>query len=72
MMRYKEFVKWCEARTGDGQWAMGTAIACGGVIDYIDSKFFWEREKAWQQFNNDWKIVEIFVNPLNEMIREAE
>lgn len=67
-MKYKEFADWCNQRACDGMWGMNTASACIGVIDYIQSKPFWRRERAWQEFNRDFNIDKIFVNPINEKI----
>jgi len=63
-MSYKQFVAWCNERACDGQWSIGTALACIGAMDMIRPMPFWKREKAWQKFNTEWQIEKIFCSPL--------
>ena len=46
-MTYKEFVSWCNERSRDGCWSMGTAIYCIEVMKKINSLPFWKRKKEW-------------------------
>lgn len=59
-MTYIQFVAWCNERARDGQWSIGTATVCIGIMDMIRSIPFWKREKAWQKINAEWQIEKIF------------
>lgn len=68
-MSFKEFVKWCNERACDGCWGPITAIYCINAINIIREKPFWKREKEWQKYNAEMKIVEKLVYPTNEKIK---
>lgn len=71
-MTYKQFIKWCNERTCDGQWSMITALTCINVIKTINKVPFWKRENEWQKLNKDLKIEEIYVNETNKLIKKKE
>lgn len=70
-MKFKEFISWCSDRASDGMWTSNTALVCMEAARYVHGKPFWKREKVWQQYNEDWKIVEILVNGTNGLIESA-
>ena len=83
-MTYKEFREWCNDRACDGQWGMNTAMFCIKILTQIEDvritgfHLFKKRAKdeakeiAWQKYNSDLKIEEVFVNgtrKVAEMLR---
>lgn len=70
-MKYKEFVKWCNDRTFDGCWGMNTAIVCIEVIDKINQKPFWKREKEWKKMYENTMVYGV-VEPINKKIMEVQ
>lgn len=43
-------------------------LICIGVIDKINKKPFWKREKTWKEYES--LIVESIVKPINELINK--
>ena len=70
-MTYKEFKNWCNQRCCDGRWALNVAIFCIDVINDIDSRPFWSRNRRWKTLNNDFAIERIIVNGINRKIKEV-
>ncbi len=60
-MTFKEFNEWCNSRTCDGSWNMGTAIYCIEICRKINALPFWKRKKHGIKRNNlyviDWLIL---------------
>lgn len=71
MMKYKEFVAWCNDRCCDGCWSIGTITFCVDILDEIRRQPFWKREKRWRELNREYDIVRTVVEPINQKIREV-
>ena len=71
-MTFKQFRKWCNERACDGCWGMSTAIVCLRIAETVNRLPFWRRERFWRKINEDLKIVETFVEPVNKKIEEDE
>lgn len=69
-MTYKEFKAWCNDRACDGMWGMRNALICVDVIETVNSKPLWKREKEWRKAKEDCNI-EKMVNAINEKIMEV-
>lgn len=68
-MTFKEFEAWCNRRACDGCWGMLDAMICIDILGKVRKKWFWKREKLWQEkYAND--VVEQIVNPINKKIVE--
>lgn len=68
-MTFKEFKTWCNQRACDGCWGMLDAMVCIDIIQTVQKKLFWKREKFWQEeYAND--VMEQFVNPIEKKIKE--
>ena len=68
-MTYKQFMRWYNERAADGCWGFITAKMCIEVIGIMQKTPFWLREKKWREYEQ--YVVENFVNPTNEKIREV-
>lgn len=68
-MKYKEFVKWCNERACDGYWSMPTAHFCIAIMDMINTKPFWKREKEWQNTYKDI-VIKSVIEPIEKKIDE--
>ena len=66
-MTYKEFVSWCNERSRDGCWSMGTAIYCIKVLKAINALPFWKRKKEWLKVKDE--IERDVVSVINEKIQ---
>ena len=71
-MKYKQFRSWCNERAADGCWAMRDAIVCARVIEIVNKKPVWIRERTWRKLDNIYGIVQNIVEPTNRKIREAQ
>jgi hypothetical protein len=67
-MKYKEFRKWCEARTTDGYWGITEAMVCVRAITEIDKYSIFKREKIWQE--NYAEYITPLVDCINLKIEE--
>lgn len=69
-MTFKEFKTWCNQRACDGCWGMLDAMVCIDIIQTVQKKLFWKREKFWQEeYAND--VMEQIVNPIERKIEEV-
>ena len=68
-MKYKQFRDWCNQRTCDGCWSMGTALYCIGIIEKINQSPFWKREKIWKNEYENLVVTEV-VNVINRKMEE--
>lgn len=69
-MRFKDFVRWCNERACDGCWGMTEAITCIEIMNQVNKKPFWRREKFWGEKFKEY-VEECIVKPINQMIEEA-
>ena len=70
-MKFKEFSKWCNDRTCDGCWGMNTAITCISVLEEVNSKIFFKRERYWKtKFEEN--IVNNIVIQINKEIERLK
>lgn len=68
-MKFKEFESWCNQRACDGCWGMLEAMSCIDILNTINRKWFWKREKLWQsKYATD--VMEQIVNPIEKKIEE--
>lgn len=67
-MKYKEFVRWCNERAGDGCWSYNTAMICINIINTMKSIPFWKQKQEWNNISND--ILNNIVLPTNRKIKE--
>lgn len=44
-MKFKEFEAWCNQRACDGCWGVLEAMTCIDILNTINRKWFWKREK---------------------------
>lgn len=70
-MKFKEFRNWCNQRACDGCWGMQIAIICLDVVDTVNKKPFWKREKFWEE-NFEQDVLKGIVEPIEKKIRELE
>lgn len=70
-MKYKEFSDWCNARAQDGCWGMKEARICISILNEIERKPFWRREKIWK-FDYEHYIVSNIIIPINDKIRRVK
>lgn len=70
-MKFKEFRNWCNQRACDGGWGMQIAIICLDVVDTVNKKPFWKREKFWEE-NFEQDVLKGIVEPIEKKIRELE
>lgn len=68
-MKYKEFVKWCNDRASDGCWGMAEAMTCINIMDTVNKKPFWKREKVWKD-RYEQSIVNNIIIPTNKLIEK--
>ncbi len=47
-MTYKQFVKWMNDRSSDGQWGMTHAMAAVGLLMAVKEHGFWSRRRFWR------------------------
>ena len=66
-MTFKEFVAWCNQRACDGNWSMGTAMTCIGIVQEVRSHWFWMRELYWRKTYQE-AVLKCYVNPTEEFI----
>lgn len=70
-MTYKEFKKWCNQRATDGCWSLKQAIFCADVRKYIDSHYFWQREKVWKEEYEFLTYLQV-IKPINDKLQTLE
>lgn len=70
-MKFKQFVEWCNERACDGCWGMLEAMACIDLIETINKKPFWKREKFWRE-EYEQRVLEKIINPISDKIKEME
>ena len=58
-MKYKEFVKWCNDRTCDGNWSPQMIMFCIAIMDAVRPLYFWQREKRWRELNSQLSIEKL-------------
>lgn len=69
IMKYKEFVDWCNQRACDGCWSSKTAIYCISVMEEVDSHPFWKRNKIWRE-SFEPIVVEGIIKPIHEKMKK--
>lgn len=47
-MTYRQFVKWMNDRSADGQWGMTHAMAAVGLLMAMKEQRFWNRRRFWK------------------------
>lgn len=69
-MKFKEFKKWCYDRSIDGGWNVQVANLSIQIINIVNWKPFWLRERFWA---NKWeeKVVRAIVEPFDKLRKEA-
>lgn len=68
-MTFKEFEYWCNKRACDGCWGMLEAMTCIYILKTVNKKWFWKKEKLWQEkYAAD--VMEQIVNPIEKKIEE--
>lgn len=68
-MKFKEFEAWCNQRACDGCWGMLEAMTCIDILGTVRKKWFWKRERFWQEkYAAD--VMEQIVNPIEKKIAE--
>lgn len=68
-MTFREFESWCNQRACDGCWGMLEAMTCIDILNTINRKWFWKREKFWQEeYATD--VMEQIVKPIEKKIEE--
>lgn len=70
IVKFKEFVKWCNERACDGCWGMIEAMACIDLVQTVRKQTFWKREKFWKQ-EYEKQVLDEIVNPINKKIAEV-
>ncbi len=68
-MKFKEFKRWCNDRAFDGCWGSIEALSCISIMETINQKPFWKREKIWKDVY-EASVVNHIINPINKMIKE--
>lgn len=69
-MTFKEFESWCNQRACDGCWGGLDSMVCIDIIQTVNEKWFWKREKFWQEEYAD-DVMEQIVNPIEKKIKEV-
>ena len=68
-MTFREFESWCNQRACDGCWGMLDSMVCIDIIQTVNKKWLWKREKFWQEeYATD--VMEQIVNPIEKKIAE--
>ena len=68
-MTFREFESWCNQRACDGRWGMLDSMVCIDIIQTVNKKWLWKREKFWQEeYATD--VMEQIVNPIEKKIAE--
>ena len=70
-MSYKEFVSWCNKRSCDGCWSMPTAGFCIQIMEKINKKVFWKRNKEWENTYKNF-VMTFIVIPIEKKIKESD
>lgn len=66
-MTYKEFKKWCNQRASDGCWSLKQAQYCIDVMKYVNTHYFWQREKVWKQEYEYLTYLQV-IKPINDIL----
>lgn len=69
IMKYKEFVNWCNERCCDGCWGSKEAMLCITFMNEINKFHFWQRNKIWHELYEK-TVVDNIIEPINEKRRE--
>lgn len=69
-MTFKEFEAWCNQRACDGCWGVLEAMTCIDILETVRKKWFWKREKFWQE-EYAVDVMEQIVNPIEKKIAEV-
>ncbi len=68
-MTFREFESWCNQRACDGCWGVLEAMTCIDILNTINRKWFWKREKLWQEkYATD--VIEQIIKPIEKKIEE--
>lgn len=67
-MKYKDFVRWCNQRAGDGCWDYATCLICIAIMNEVKSVPFRKRGKLWRKVRAD--VEEKAVKPIEERLKK--
>ena len=68
VMSFKQFSKWCNARTADGYWDFVVAGCCLQIVLDVENQKWWRREKYFREKYDVDDIYKGFVCKINNII----
>lgn len=67
MLKFKDFVDWCNQRACDGYWGLQEAVICIHILEEIKDTPIFKRKKKWLELK---PVANEIVTETNKKIKE--